>query len=168
MSRVLERVRGRPRPRAVSPVVGTLLLIALTICLAAVVAVGIGFGPGAAALSTPPTATFELTVDADEQEISLQHVAGETIDVRELRVHVTVEDEPLAEQPPVPFFSENGFRGGPDGPFNERADPQWSVGETASVTVAGTNSPSIDTGDEVSVTLAVDGQTVATLETEAT
>lgn len=131
-------------------------------------AVGIGFGPGTTVLSTGPSAAFELTVDANEQEISLQHVGGETIDVRELTVHVAVEDEPLAEQPPVPFFSEHGFRGGPDGPFNERADPQWSVGETASVRVAGTNAPAIDPGDTVVVTLAVDGKTVASLESETT
>lgn len=148
--------------------VGTLVLVALTVCLAAVVAVGLGFGPGTSALSTAPSATFELTVDAEDQEISLQHIAGETIDVRELTVRVTVEDEPLEEQPPVPFFSEHGFRGGPNGPFNERAEPQWSVGETASVRVAGTNAPVIDAGDSVAVTLAVDGRTVATLETEAT
>ncbi|WP_207586824.1 type IV pilin [Halomontanus rarus] len=164
MTRALERVRTR----AVSPVVGTLLLVALTICLAAVVAVGIGFGPGTTMLSTAPSAAFDLSVDANEQEISLHHRTGETIDVRELTLHVTVEGEPLAEQPPVPFFSEHGFRGGPGGPFNERSDPRWSVGETASVRVAGTNAPAIDTGDTVGVTLAVDGKTVASLETEAT
>lgn len=155
--------------RAISPLVGVLTLVALTVCLVAVVAVTLGaVGTGALSSTPAPYATFDLAVNgSDEGELVIRHVSGETIDVRELTVHVTVNGEALTEQPPVPFFSEKGFDGGPEGPFNERADPHWSVGQTASVSLAGTNDPTIDPGDTVVLTLSTDGSTVARLETEA-
>ena len=155
--------------RAISPLVGVLTLVALTVCLALVVAVSLGaVGTGVLSSTPAPHAAFDLAVDgSDEGELVIRHVSGKTIDVRELTVHVIVNDEALTEQPPVPFFSEDGFDGGPEGPFNERADPHWSVGQTASVSLARTNDPTIDPGDTVHVTLSVEGARVARLETEA-
>ncbi|GAB3023849.1 hypothetical protein GCM10025298_09710 [Natronobiforma cellulositropha] len=155
--------------RGVSPVVGTLILLVLTICLAGIVVAMLGVASTDSLERTPhPPVAFDLTVDAtDEGTIELEHRAGEAVDVRDLTVFVTVEGEPLAEQPPVPFFSEDGFDGGPEGPFNERADPHWTVGERASVSLAGTNDPTIGAGDTIVVTLTLEGQTIARLETAA-
>ena len=143
---------------------GVVLVLAVTITLAGTLAVFLGgFGLGTA---TPPHASFDISVDADGT-IALQHEAGDPIDVTELSIVVSIDGEELDEQPPVPFFAATGFVGGPEGPFNEAADPVWTVGEVASFQVASTNEPSIDAGDEVRVILAVEDGVVATLETTA-
>lgn len=159
------QLSGESGARAVSPVIGVLLLVALTVCLAAGIAVGVG----AFSLESPgPTATFELSADGDQSAISIEHVAGDAVDVEALSVTVAVNGTDLAAQPPVPFAGASGFNGAPEGPFNSKADSEWTVGERAGLTVADTNSPSLTTGDSVTVTFAVDGRRVATLEATAT
>lgn len=151
--------------RGVSAVVGVLVLVAITVCGAAVIAIGVGtWSPG----SPGPNATFELSADGDESSIAIEHVAGSPIDVETLSVTIAVNGTDLAAQPPVPFVGASGFDGTPDGPFNARADSEWTAGERARVSVAATNVPTPATGDVVTVTLAVDGRRVAHLETRAT
>ena len=150
--------------RAISPVVGVLVLVVLTVVLATIVAAS------ASTLSLEsggPTATFDLAVDGERSAITIDHAGGDRIDVSELSVTVAVDGEPLADQPPVPFVGASGFDGAPTGPFNAEADSEWRTGERATVVVAGTNTPSIKAGDTVTVTLAVDGTRVATVETTA-
>ncbi len=115
----------------------------------------------------PPTAAFTLSADADDDRIAVTHRAGDAVDVTDLDVHVTVDDEPLDRQPPVPFFSGLGFHSGPTGPFNPAGGTTWRPGETASFRVATTNDPTVDPGDDVTVRLSVRGSTVATLTTTA-
>ncbi|WP_226480762.1 type IV pilin [Natrinema amylolyticum] len=151
--------------RAVSPIIGVVLLLALTVALAAVVAVG----AGALSLESPgPTATFALSADGDRSAIEIEHVAGDRIDVESLSVTIAVNGRELSEQPPVPFVGASGFDGTPDGPFNSRADSDWSTGERAGLSVADTNAPTLAAGDSVTVTLAVDGRRIGELETTAT
>ena len=99
--------------RAVAPVIGVVLLVALTVVTAAavgaVVAVDI---PGETTV-----VTFGLEA-ASDGEIQLLHRGGDAVDPDSLRVRVRVNGDPLAEQPPVPFFSARGFESGPTGPFN--------------------------------------------------
>ena len=156
---------GGDESRAVSPIVSVVLLIALTVCLAIVVAIGVGaWSPG-----TPgPTATFELTADGDNSTVMVEHVAGDAIDVEALSVTISVNETTLSAQPPVPFAGAGGFDGTPHGPFNSKADPEWTPGERAGVSVAETNAPTVTAGDSVTVTLTVDGRRVAELETIAT
>ncbi|WP_349770065.1 type IV pilin N-terminal domain-containing protein [Halobaculum limi] len=141
--------RADGRDRAVTPTVGVVLLVAVTIALAATV--------GAAALATgtpaspPPTAVVDLSVR--ETTLTLTHRAGSPLDVRDLRIVVRVDGDRLRYQPPVPFFAARGFHGGPTGPFNSASDPTWSAGETASLSVAGTNRPRLRVGSVVRVTL---------------
>ncbi|ELY79015.1 hypothetical protein C488_04922 [Natrinema pellirubrum DSM 15624] len=148
-----------------SPIIGVLALIVLTVCLAAVVAVGVGTW---SLESSSPTATFELSADGDRSTIVITHVTGDVIDVETLSVRIAVNGTAIAEQPPIPFVGASGFDGAPDGPFNARSDSEWTAGERAGVSVAATNSPTFATGDSVTVTLAVDGRQIATLETTAT
>ncbi|WP_440763514.1 type IV pilin [Natronorubrum sp. DTA7] len=151
--------------RAVSRLVGVLALLAITVLLATMVAVG------ASTLSLEsggPTAAFDLAVDGEESTVAIDHRQGDAIDVTELSIRITVDGEELADQPPVPFVGAEGFDGSPTGPFNAETDPEWRTGERASVTVAGTNDPEIESADTVGVTLAVDGTRIATLETTAT
>jgi len=144
--------------RAVSPVLGAVSLLVATAVLAGAV--------GTVALGTTlptdrPTAVVDLRVDADADRLTLVHRAGEALDVRKLSVRVRVDGAPLDRQPPVPFFSARGFVSGPTGPFNAADDPRWSVGERASLRIAGTNEPTIAPGERVSVDLVVDGAIVA-------
>jgi FlaG/FlaF family flagellin (archaellin) len=150
--------------RAVSPLVGSLALVGVTLVLALVVGVTVTApvdnGPG-------PRVRVDVAVDATADRIVLEHLGGSSIDVRDLRVVVSVEGESLDRQPPIPFFAANGFVSGPTGPFNSATDPNWTAGERASFAVAGTNAPSIETNDEVRVRLYVAGDLVADLRVAA-
>lgn len=151
-----------------APVVGALLLVAVTVALAAVL--------GAAALGTAGTAdgpgergptALSLSVDAGTDRLTLVHRAGASLDARRLVIRVDVAGTPLRHQPPVPFFAARGFRAGPTGPFNPAADPRWAAGEAASLRLASTNAPGIDPGDRVVVRVAVGDRRVATLSARA-
>ena len=152
--------------RAVAPIVGVLALVAITVALAVTVAVGIGFA-GDALLESGPNAAFELEADADRSELTVEHVGGDSINVTDLELKLAVNGDRLEHQPPVPFVGADGYRGAPSGPFNPKADSEWRVGETATLRVAGTNDPTIRSGDTISVTVIVDGTIMTRLETTA-
>jgi hypothetical protein len=136
---------------------------ALLVALALGVAVG---GVAVATLpATPSVAAATLSVDGDR--IVLEHRAGDPLDVTRLDVVVRVDGDPLARQPPVPFFSARGFRPGPTGPFNAASDGRWEPGERASVRVASTNRPRPRAGDRVTVELRYRGRRLLTLSATA-
>lgn len=152
------------RARAVAPTVGVVLLVAVTVVLAATVgSVAFASVPKATEAS-PTTATpVALSVSVSGDRLTFTHRAGPTLAVDELTVHISVDGTALDHQPPVPFFSATGFRPGPTGPFNVASDGQWSVGETASVRLASTNSPSLDGGTGVTVRVSSDDRVLARL-----
>ncbi|WP_226022749.1 type IV pilin [Halomicrobium salinisoli] len=153
------------RSRAVAPVVAACTLVAVTVLLA----VGIGTAALAVQLpSEPASASIALAADADSDRIALVHRGGAALNVSRLSVTVTVGGDPLARQPPVPFFAAHGFRSGPTGPFNGAASDRWTAGERATLRLASTNEPLIDPGDEVTVRLARDETTVAVATARAT
>ena len=143
---------------------GVIALVALTVCLAAVVAVGVGSVELGA---EPPAFGFEVTAESATDRIVLDHQHGDAVDVSTVDVVVTVDGEALTTQPPVPFFQANGFRGGPTGPFNSRADSRWRVGERAGFRLASTNVPTIDPGDEIVVSIERDGNLIGQASTIA-
>lgn len=148
--------------RAAAPVIGVVLLVALTVVTAA--------GVGALLSATPPddatTAAFECEAFPDG-EIRVTHRGGDAVDPERLRVRISVGGRRLAEQPPVPFFSAPGFHSGPTGPFNSAYSGSWTAGETASLRVASTNAPAVRAGTTVEVRIYVGDRPVATLETTA-
>ena len=150
--------------RASAPVVGVVMLVLATAITAGIVTAGLS---GVAPASPPPQAAFSLAVDGDTNRITIRHLGGDAIDVRELSLHVQVNGTPLSQQPPVPFFAAAGFRAGPTGPFNSAADPRWQPGESASVRVASTNTPEIGIGSSVVVRLVIEGIVVARLRATA-
>lgn len=153
-----------PSDRAVSPVLGVVLLLVVTAVLAGTV------GTVALGTSMPtdsPRAAIDLRVDAEENRVTLVHRGGDQLDVAALSVRVSIDGTPLDAQPPVPFFSAAGFEPGPTGPFNSAADRRWTAGETASFALAGTNDPAISSGATVTVVLSTDSAVVAELETVA-
>lgn len=146
-------------PRATLSLLGAVLLVGVTILLAVALTVAAsGF-----ALSEPAERVV-ITVSADSATgwVTIEHAGGPPQDVRSLSVRVEVDDEPLAHQPPVPFYASTGFNGFPTGPFNPSTDPTWSVGEAAAFRVAKTtNDPPLEPGAVLSVSLTRNGQLVA-------
>lgn len=151
-------------PRGLSPVVGTVVLVALTVGLAAVVGVGVA---DMSADEPPPRVTFSASADAATDRIALTHDGGASLPLDGLAVEVRVDGDPLTHQPPVPFFAATGFQSGPTGPFNSATDGPWTAGETAAFRLAGTNDPLLEEGDSVTVDLYSDDDLVATLEAVA-
>jgi len=150
--------------RATAPVVGVALLLAVT------VTASIAVGTVALALDTPstaPPASLSLTADADEDSLRFRHRGGRTLDTESLRLVVTVSDERLAHQPPIPFFAAKGFHSGPTGPFNTGASSRWAAGERAGFRIATTNAPLLDDGDRVTVAVFRREMRIVTLRTTA-
>lgn len=163
--------------RASAPL-GAVLLIGITVLLASSAGAAMlgvtGVTPGASdsssasadSLSTgpPPTASLEVSATVDGR-VTVTHTGGDTLDVRELRMRILVDGTPLATQPPVPFFSAHGFYSGPEGPINTASDSSWLAGETASLTIAGTNDPQIGPGSQVRIEMYALGHLLAREET---
>ena len=146
--------------RAVSPVLGIVLLTAMTVVAAAAVGAVVVVEPP----DPPPVATFGAEADATG-EVRVTHRGGDPVAPADLRVRIRVDGEPLAEQPPVPFFAAPGFEGGPTGPFNSATRGQWRAGETASLRVADTNAPRLTPGATVELRLYIGDDRVALLRT---
>jgi len=149
--------------RAVSPVIGVVILVGLAVVLSVSVGTVVNMDPP----EPVPAADIDIDADAETDRIALRHRGGETLDVADLRVRVRIDGDPLTEQPPVPFFAADGFRSGPTGPFNVGGDTTWRAGERAAFRLATTNDPALTPGATVSVTVATEGGIVADLETTA-
>ncbi|WP_436901147.1 type IV pilin [Halovenus halobia] len=147
--------------RAVSSVVGVILLISLVV---------VGAGTMSLALATEPpdpapVSSFELAVDADTDELSITHRGGESIDLTEATIRITIDGKRVTHQPPVPFFAARGFESGPGGPFNSASDNTWRPGETGTLELASTNSPALTPDSIVTVRIITDGTEIARLST---
>ncbi|MFC4359552.1 type IV pilin [Halobium salinum] len=141
--------------------VGVALLLALTVVTAG--SVGAVLVDRAASTVGEPAPTVALSLSVEGDRLTVTHEGGAALDTRRLRLVVTVDGEPLAHQPPVPFFSARGFAPGPTGPFNVAADQGLTAGESAGFVVAGTNSPALEPGSTVEVAIYREGTPVATL-----
>lgn len=143
-------------------VLGAALLVFVAVALAAAV--------GAAALGVADdvdgTSQARVSLSVSDQRLALTHEAGDALDVADLRVRILVAGDPLAHQPPLPFFSARGFEAGPTGPFNVASDDEWTAGQTATLTLASTNEPRIGPGDRVTVEL-YEGDTLVATATAA-
>lgn len=150
--------------RALSPLVGTVLLVALTVAIAATVG---------AMVATPDlhrggeTVRLTASADAATNTLSLTHDGGDPLDPDALTVRIRVEGTPLDHQPPVPFFSATGFESGPTGPFNSATTGNWTAGETGTLELASTNSPGLADDDRIEFTVLEDETVIATAETTA-
>lgn len=148
--------------RALAPVIGTTLLIAIVLVLSVVVAMAaLAYSP----VEPTPTATVSATVSSGTVE--LVHEGGESLDVRTLTIWIEVDDQPLQHQPPIPFFAATGYAPGPDGPFNSASDPMWTAGQSASFTIASTNEPTIGPGSSVTIRISSPTGTITVIETTA-
>lgn len=132
----------------------------------AVVVAAATAGVGIEMLPEEPAAAA-LSLSVSGRELSVTHRGGPALDVREIRLRVSVDGTPLAHQPPVPFFAAAGFRGGPTGPFNPATDPRWTPGERAGLRIASTNRPVPGAGSRVTVRLYAGDRLVASATAQA-
>ncbi|MFW6018315.1 MAG: type IV pilin N-terminal domain-containing protein [Halapricum sp.] len=150
--------------RALTPVVGAILLVTVTVALAGLAGAAV---IGSDSVESPPHARLTMEADASADRIAITHAGGESLSMEAVTVRIEIDSQPLTRQPPVPFFAARGFVSGPTGPFNPATDSTWTAGETATLELASTNAPSMDPGTTVSVTVATDRGVVAQLETDA-
>lgn len=148
--------------RALSPVIGTVLLLVVTLLVAGAASASL---LGMASLEEPSQPiSISATADAQTNTITLVHQAGPPLDVRDLEIKILIDGLPLFHQPPVPFVGARGFRGAPSGPFNAAADPKWIAGESGSFRIARKNVPSIDPGSVIKIKLYYNNKRLALIE----
>jgi len=68
--------------RAVSPVIGVILMVAITVILAAVIAAFVlDIGPDGDAAAPNAQLEFEEDIDAEESTLTMSHTGGESLDL---------------------------------------------------------------------------------------
>jgi len=144
--------------RAYAPV-AAVLLVAVTVVVAAGVFAFVPALPGG-----PPERRGVTATASSDGTVALTLLSGPPLDPDSVEVRIAVDGQPLARQPPVPFFSASGFVSGPTGAFNAASSEDWTVGETVTVRIAGTNAPVPMAGDTVRVELRVRGQLLGAAE----
>jgi len=74
--------------RAVSPVIGVILMVAITVILAAVIGTFV-LGLGDQVQSTTPQASFGFETASGQEEVTITHETGDTIDAANLKISAT-------------------------------------------------------------------------------
>lgn len=141
--------------RGITPVIGLVLLVALTVILAATILHLGSFDREAG----EGQVMIEGTVDPSDDRITLEHAGGDSVSVTDIDIRIIVDDRPLKHQPPVPFTGAAGYDEAPSGPFNSQSSNTWNPGERASLSLAGTNEP-LPTADSTVVVRISSGETV--------
>ncbi len=114
--------------RAVSPVIGVILMVAITVILAAVIGTFV-LGLGDQVQSTTPQASFGFDTEYDKADVVITHESGDGIDANNLEVKAT-ED----------FNNDNStgttdVSGQSSATWNEiTGDEDVSAGSTATIT----------------------------------
>ena len=84
----LARYQHRHPDRAVSPVIGVVLMVAITIILAAIIGTFVlGLSPGSSQVAPLATVTFD-----DSGNLTMQHEGGDTLDLDEFTLLADGED----------------------------------------------------------------------------
>lgn len=144
--------------RAISPVIGVVVLVAITVTLGGVV---LAFGMSATPPASPPAVTVDGSVDPAENKLTLVHTGGDPLPLEDVSVRIAVDGTPLAEQPPVPHYNPSGFVGFPCGVFNPMSDNVWEAGEQGTITIdADENEPLPTANATVEVTIVTEGVAV--------
>ena len=146
------------RERAASSIPATVLLILLTLALGMGIAAGSQqvHAAGNDPCRAPPIA---VAFAVDGPVLHLRHLAGTPLALDDATVTITIDDEPLRHQPPLPFFAARGFQSAPTGAFNSGSDGTLSVGDDASMQIAQTNHPWPERGSSVRLTVRSRGCT---------
>ncbi len=153
-------------PRGITPVIAAPLLLLMTLLLAIVI------GTIAPAFTIPndpePLTVIDVTTDESTNTVSITNDGPREIDVRELTVTIEIDHTPIHHPLTVPYFSQRGFHSGPTGAFNSATDPFWSTGERVSFRIASTNSPTLEPGKSLTITLITNDSPIAQSDTTIT
>ncbi len=76
--------------RAVSPVIGVILMVAITVILAAVIGTFV-LGLGDQVQSTTPQASFGFDTENDQADVVITHETGDTIDAPDVKISATAD-----------------------------------------------------------------------------
>lgn len=144
--------------RAIAPVLGVVLLVALSAVCAGVIVIVVS---DVVDMREVPRVTFEGTLNASSNEITLTHTGGDDVSVEPLEMRITVDDEPLRYQPDIPFASQTGFSTGPSGPLHAWATGTWSPSTSSSLSLSDSNEPLPDHDSTVVVSITYDNQPLA-------
>jgi len=134
--------------RGVSPVIGVILMVAITVILAAVIgAFVLGIGGD---IDTAPQASFEITdTDTEENQIELRHRGGDTIEWDD--TNLIVENASDSETVRWDGPDAGSFSAGDRATINTSGDRELtSGGEPIS---ASEGDFTFNTGDRITVTL---------------
>ena len=126
--------------RAVSPVIGVILMVAITVILAAVIGAFV-FGLGDQIQETAPNAQISITeIDVTGDTVTFVHNGGDTFhDGNTVEIRVTAAGEEVGSLTPGDDFTDGQFRAG---------DQLTASGGTAS----------IDDGDTIRVVWVGEGR----------
>jgi flagellin-like protein len=83
--------------RAVSPVIGVILMVAITVILAAVIATFV-LGLGESVSDSAPQASFDFDYDDNADEVTVTHQSGAVLDSDRVTVNVDGSAAPSGEQ----------------------------------------------------------------------
>jgi len=78
--------------RAVSPVIGVILMVAITVILAAVIGTFV-LGLGDQVQSTTPQASFGFDTENDQADVVITHETGDTIEAADVKISATADYE---------------------------------------------------------------------------
>ena len=119
--------------RAVSPVIGVILMVAITVILAAVIgAFVIGIGEDQ---EVQPTASFDFDFDTDDDLVTVSHSQGDSIsepDTVEVLVDGEGDDDPWVPEEETEIGAGSQVVVNSNGEITDTAADEWS-GETVSV-----------------------------------
>jgi len=110
--------------RAVSPVIGVILMVAITVILAAVIGTFV-LGLGDQVQSTTPQASFGFETSSGQAEVTITHETGDSIDAANLKVSATDNFDDSA----------GGFTGESSATWNEFSGTDTEVSAGSSVTI---------------------------------
>ena len=128
--------------RAVSPVIGVILMVAITVILAAVIgSFVLGLGES---VDSAPQASFDFSVNETEDSLVVTHRGGDTIEINNIEVRVGGSDATL----------NNAASGG------SALTGSFSTGDTGYVDISGSAGETVDiiyiAGDRESIIASFD------------
>jgi len=152
---------------AVSPVIGVILMVAITVILAAVIA---AFVFGMEPPEKAPVASIRLTeVDVNNNVVTLQHQGGDSIDLSQTGITVSQGDS-ILKISPVNTTPNTLFEGGDLIRINTTGTVEVYLNGVPSidstVTVTGTVTISAGSPDDVKVSIidTISGQMIADMK----
>jgi flagellin-like protein len=130
--------------RAVSPVIGVILMVAITVILAAVIGTFV-LDLGQSAGQSAPQASLSVSVDADANTVTIKHTGGDGLTAEDTRL---VIESPAGDE----TYTSDG----------SGTNPNFAVGDSFTVLstggvdgfdLTGNNVPAFSSGEKVTVTL---------------